>query len=114
MISSESTANEPTPPLASLYPQELPQLQRGEYDIIIAECKRLGAKTALEFGPGSTTLALIEAGLERIITCEYVDKWFDHAKEQFKDYPQVGGQTRRRYSSSASGDKRTVAASTPV
>jgi hypothetical protein len=48
-----------------------------------------GAKTALEFGPGVSTFALIEAGVEKIVTLEHNAEWFDKAVEQFKDYPQV-------------------------
>jgi hypothetical protein len=48
-----------------------------------------GVKIALEFGPGVSTLALIEAGVEKIVTLEHNAEWFDKAVEQFKDYPQV-------------------------
>lgn len=75
--------------MSELYPNETLQLQRAEYEYIIAACKKINAKSALEFGPGSTTLALIEAGLERIVTCEHIDKWYEAAKERFKDYKQV-------------------------
>lgn len=58
-----------------------------DYGILMKEVK--GAKSALEFGPGISTLALIEAGLERIVTLEHDDEWFAAAVERFKDYPQV-------------------------
>jgi hypothetical protein len=60
-----------------------------DYGKLIEEVQKLGAKTALEFGPGISTLALIESGLERIVTCEHDDEWFEKAKEKFREYPQV-------------------------
>lgn len=48
-----------------------------------------GVDSVLEFGPGNSTLAFIEAGVKRIVTCEYLDPYFDQAVEQFKPYPQV-------------------------
>lgn len=51
--------------------------------------KARGYKSCLEFGPGISTLALIEAGVERIVTCEHDPEWLERAKEQFKPFPQV-------------------------
>jgi predicted O-methyltransferase YrrM len=48
-----------------------------------------GAKSVLEFGPGGTTDIFINAGVPRIVTCEYIDKWLQVAKERFKDVPSV-------------------------
>lgn len=61
----------------------LPETDRA---LLIAECKRVGAKSALEFGPGYSTEALIEAGVENIVSCEHDHEWLAKAKEQF---PQV-------------------------
>jgi hypothetical protein len=58
-----------------------------DYGAILVEAK--GKKRILEFGPGCSTWAFIEAGCEEIVTCEYDDAFFNSAKEQFKDYPQV-------------------------
>ncbi len=52
-----------------LYKAETPYLRFEDYGLIIEEVKRANAKTALEFGPGASTLALIESGLEHIVTC---------------------------------------------
>jgi hypothetical protein len=49
----------------------------------------LGATSVLEFGPGGTTDIFIKAGVPRIVTCEYIDKWYEVAKERFKDVPSV-------------------------
>ncbi len=54
-----------------------------------AEIKLTGAKSVLEFGPGDSTQVLLDLGVERIVTCENIDKWFDVAKERFKDEKRV-------------------------
>lgn len=58
-----------------------------DYSILLAEAQ--GKKSVLEFGPGFSTFALIEAGVGRILCCEYLDKWIEISKERFKDFPQV-------------------------
>ena len=73
----------------ALYKVETPTLPFMDYGAIIEEVKRIGAKTALEFGPGYSTLALIESGLDRIVTCEHDEEWFGKAKERFEEYPRV-------------------------
>jgi hypothetical protein len=62
-------------------------MPREDYDLLLAEAT--GKKSVLEFGPGFSTYALIEAGVPRILCCEYLEKWADIARERFKDYPQV-------------------------
>lgn len=47
-----------------------------------------GAKSALEFGPGLSTLALIEAGVKHIVTCEHDPEWHRRSVESLKPYPQ--------------------------
>lgn len=47
-----------------------------------------GAKSALEFGPGISTLALIEAGVPDIVTLEHDPEWLGKAVEALKAYPQ--------------------------
>lgn len=71
-----------------LYPgPEATTLRYQEYDLMVALAR--GAKSALEFGPGYSTFALIEAGIEKILTLEHDDHWYGVAVEKFKDYPQV-------------------------
>lgn len=60
-----------------------------DYAFIKQEIKRTGAKTVLEFGPGASTKAFLDAGVEKIVTCEYIDKWLEVAREQFKDEKRV-------------------------
>lgn len=72
-----------------LYTEETKTLSFEDYATILKECAALGAKTALEFGPGYSTLALIEAGLDRIVSLEHNDEWLDKMAIRFADYPQV-------------------------
>jgi hypothetical protein len=62
-------------------------LPREDYAILLREAT--GKQSVLEFGPGFSTFAFIEAGVPRILCCEYLDKWLEIGKERFKDYPQV-------------------------
>lgn len=43
----------------------------------------------LEFGPGLSTHAFIDAECTNIVTCEHALKWYDVAVKRFEDYPQV-------------------------
>jgi hypothetical protein len=62
-------------------------LPREDYAILLRE--GAGKKSVLEFGPGFSTYAFIEAEVPRILCLEYLDKWLELGKERFKDYPQV-------------------------
>jgi hypothetical protein len=72
-----------------LYTEEKPTFFFSDYALLMQQVKDLGAKTCLEFGPGISTAALIEAGLKKIVTLEHDPQWFDANVERFKDYPQV-------------------------
>ena len=48
-----------------------------------------GVKRLLEFGPGDSTQAFLDLGVEHITTCEHIDKWFEVAKERFANDPRV-------------------------
>jgi hypothetical protein len=48
------------------------------------------AGSVLEFGPGGTTDIFIKAGVPRIITCEYIEKWYEVARERFSENMNVG------------------------
>jgi hypothetical protein len=62
-------------------------LPREDYDLLLAQAK--GKQSVLEFGPGFSTYAFIEAEVPRILCCEYLDKWTEISRERFKDYSQV-------------------------
>lgn len=72
-----------------LYSEEKNIFTFDDYGALIDECRLIGARTVLEFGPGISTLAFIEAGCQRIATCEYQDKWIEKAKTDFTSCPQV-------------------------
>lgn len=73
-----------------LYPQEVRWCSFGDYGAIMDITAALKAQTVVEFGPGSSTLALIEAGATRIVCCEDDPKWFAVYHERLeKKYPAV-------------------------
>jgi hypothetical protein len=45
-----------------------------------------GMKRVMEFGPGASTLAMIEAGVEHIVSAECNPKWEATANERLKEY----------------------------
>jgi hypothetical protein len=70
-----------------LYTQERDTLNFHDYATIMKEAA--GKKKVLEIGPGLTTLALIEAGVEKIVSLENDPEWLEKKREEFKEYPQV-------------------------
>lgn len=60
------------------FPDEQHWCSFSDYGCILDVTKRLQAKRVLEFGPGSSTLALIEGGAELIDSCEDDPHWFVH------------------------------------
>lgn len=59
-----------------LYPEEARWWARNDYQAVLdvmAECGH--PKRCLEFGPGSSTLALLEGGAQRVDTCEDDPVW---------------------------------------
>ena len=61
----------------ALYPVEKHWWSFNDYRAVLDTVRRLGARRVLEFGPGSSTLALVEGGAELIDTCEDDPKWYD-------------------------------------
>jgi hypothetical protein len=59
-----------------------------DIDVFKMEAVSLGAKSILEFGPGDSTEVWSQMGLQ-ITTVEHIQKWYEVAKERFKDYPNV-------------------------
>ena len=47
------------------------------------------AKSVVEFGPGYSTFAFIEAGVPEIVGLEHDPKWHEAQVERFKEYPSV-------------------------
>jgi hypothetical protein len=72
-----------------LYPKDQRTLPPQDYAALMEEARRLGAKRVLEFGPGYSTYAFIEQGVDEIVGLEYLPEWFEKQEERFKSYPQV-------------------------
>ena len=66
-----------------------PQIPPKDRAAIEAEVERLGARAVLEFGPGASTRLFLEAGVSRIVTCEYSDEWFRKAVREWGGDPRV-------------------------
>lgn len=64
-----------TPRTFQLYPEEQHWWSFNDYGAVLDVMERLRPKKMLEFGPGSSTLALIEGGAEHIDTCEDDPHW---------------------------------------
>lgn len=81
----------------TLYPETWATiLPREDYDAIIRYAT--GAQAALEFGPGLTTLALIEAGVPYIESFEHERKWRTRAAARINPHVPLGCSWRlRRY-----------------
>lgn len=60
-----------------LYPEERHWWSFNDYAAVLDTVRRLAARRILEFGPGSSTLALVEGGATTIDTLEDDPKWYD-------------------------------------
>jgi hypothetical protein len=60
-----------------LYPVAKHWWSLNDYAAVLGTVRALAARTVLEFGPGSSTLALVEGGATTIDTCEDDPKWLD-------------------------------------
>lgn len=70
-----------------LYPIERGTFPFADYGNLLKYAT--GAKSALEFGPGLSTLALVEAGVSEIVTCEHDPQWLQEARTRLKEFPGV-------------------------
>jgi hypothetical protein len=74
-------------PIAEAHTRKGKPLHTGDDLLLVAAVQ--GVKSVLEFGPGESTQIFLDAGVERVVSCEYIDKWFNVAKERFKGEPRV-------------------------
>jgi len=73
-----------------LYPVERHWWSFADHRAVLSVTRRIQARSVLEFGPGSSTLALIEGGATRIDCCEDNDHWLDVYRERLqKRFPDV-------------------------
>ena len=61
----------------ALYPAEAHWWSYRDYGAVLGTVRALEARTVLEFGPGSSTLALVEAGATTIDACEDDPDWLE-------------------------------------
>lgn len=69
-----------------LYREEQGTLPFSDYGYLLKVAA--GKQSVLEFGPGISTLAFVEAGLTDIVTCEHAPEWLGKAQEALKAFPQ--------------------------
>lgn len=74
----------------SLYPAEGAHWWSAcDHQAVVDVVRRTGAQTVLEFGPGTSTLSLIEGGAMRIDACEDDPHWFHiHCRRVEDRYPE--------------------------
>ena len=58
-----------------------------EYEILFNAAK--GKQSVLEFGPGASTWAFIDANVPKIVSCEFKKKWYQKAEKEFKKRIQL-------------------------
>lgn len=73
-----------------LYPEERHWWSFSDYQAVLDEMARVRPARVLEFGPGSSTLALIEGGAHHIDTCEDNPDWAGVYEERLQaKYPDI-------------------------
>jgi hypothetical protein len=74
----------------SLFQNETNFWSFSDYGAVVDTVSALGAKRILEFGPGSSTLALIEGGATSIDTCEDDQVWAEIYEERLvRRFPDI-------------------------
>jgi hypothetical protein len=72
----------------ALYPEEQRWWSFADYGAVLEVMVRLQPRRILEFGPGSSTLALVEGGADLIDTCEDEPTWAEVYEERLvKRFP---------------------------
>jgi predicted O-methyltransferase YrrM len=72
-----------------LYQQEARWWSFADYGTLLDIVVRLRPRTVLEFGPGSSTLAIVEGGAERVDSFEDDPKWISAHAPRFAGLPVV-------------------------
>lgn len=74
----------------ALYPEERHWWSFNDYGAVLDAMRRFQPKRVVEFGPGSSTLALIEGGAQEIVTFEEDPSWADVYRERLvKKYTPI-------------------------
>lgn len=84
--------------ICSLPPAEFPRIRRAalqgwsllreDYVFLARYCRRMGIRQVVEFGPGDSTLALLDAGCE-VLSFEHDAGWLQTAVERFDGESRV-------------------------
>lgn len=74
-----------------MYParHELNIFRYAEYGALLSAVRELKPTSMLEFGPGVSTVALLEAGCDKIVTCEYDRRWLARMRRKLGRYRNV-------------------------
>jgi predicted O-methyltransferase YrrM len=72
-----------------LFPEEQRWWSFADYEQLLALMQRFRPRTVLEFGPGWSTLALVEGGAEVIDTCEDDTGWYRTQQERLRAHQVV-------------------------
>lgn len=75
-----------------LYREERPWWSFADYRCVLEVTRAIAPRSVLEFGPGSSTLALIEGGAGIVYACEDDPHWASVAQERIAD--QFPGRVR--------------------
>jgi hypothetical protein len=98
-----------------LYPEERHWWSFNDYGAVLDLMLEHQAKRVLEFGPGSSTLALIEGGAEHIDTCEDDPDWAATYEDRLvKRFPAIVHLHRYEARLAAGGDKPQPRISIPA
>lgn len=82
-----------------LYPAEQRWWSFNDYAAVLDVVRRLRPSTVLEFGPGSSTLALIEGGAGTVDCCEDDERWYRVYHERLElRYPKIVRMVRYLWS----------------
>jgi hypothetical protein len=74
------------PPPFRLFPEDYPWWTFADYGQLLDQVRRFGAQTALEFGPGGSTLALVEGGAV-VDACEDDPVYLARHRERLGAHP---------------------------
>jgi len=74
-----------------LYPTEWRWWSFADYEGLLSIVERFKPRTVLEFGPGSSTLALVEGGARAVYTCEDDPNWTARNRQRFSTLPMGVG-----------------------
>lgn len=70
-----------------LFPVERRWWSFADHEALISIVERFRPVRVLEFGPGGSTLALVEGGATEIVTCEDDPKWLQHFRGDLVRHP---------------------------